>query len=67
MRAARLATLALLFCQVGQETISIFILFSNLLGGSLDGSRYCPGMVLSMNSAKSDFIFFSPDIGRYTM
>src|SRR3954453_11839141 len=30
MRAARLATLALLFCHVGQETISIFILFSNL-------------------------------------
>jgi hypothetical protein len=31
MRAARLATLVLLFCQVGQETISIFIVFSNLL------------------------------------
>ena len=31
MRVTRLATLALLFCHVGQCTISIFILFSNLL------------------------------------
>jgi len=29
MRAARLATLALLFCQVGQDTISTFILSSS--------------------------------------
>ena len=32
MRATRLATLALLFSHVGQERISIFILFSNLFG-----------------------------------
>jgi len=32
MRAARLATLAWLFSHVGQESISIFILFSNLTG-----------------------------------
>ena len=30
MRATRLVTLALLFCHVGQYTISIFILFSDL-------------------------------------
>jgi hypothetical protein len=31
MRVTRLATLALLFCQVGQERISIFILSSDRL------------------------------------
>jgi hypothetical protein len=40
MRATRLVTLDLLFCHVGQDTISIFILFSDL------SSVAAPGMVL---------------------
>src|SRR5882672_10758405 len=34
MRATRLATLALLFCHVGQCTISTFMLFSDLPSGA---------------------------------